>query len=314
MPKEDYYEILGVGRGASADEIKKAFRKLALKFHPDRNKDDAAAEEKFKKVNEAYAVLSDKEKKAQYDQFGADGFSQRFSQEDIFRGADFSSIFSDLGLGGDLFGSVFGGGGRRRGARQSSYGGGYAQQGYPGGRPRGQGAPQGQSYQQQLEISFHESIFGGTRRVSLDVDGQREDISVRIPPGVETGKKLRLAGKGAASPFGGVRGDVFLVIRVAPHHLFQRDGRDVIVDHSIPLTDALLGAQITVPTVSGETKQLRIRPGTQNGQRIRMGGYGVPADKKHEMGDQYVRIVVDVPQTLSDEQRELVEKLRETGM
>ncbi len=309
MPKEDYYAVLGVKRGASADEIKKAYRELALKHHPDHNKGDAGAEEKFKKINEAYAVLSDTEKRRQYDQFGADGFSQRFSQEDIFRGFDVGSIFRDMGFGGDPFESLFGG--RRRGERRRP------SEGDPfagSQRVHGVGAPQGQSYQQQLEISFHESIFGGNRRVATDVSGQREDVNVRIPPGVETGKKLRLAGKGAASPFGGLPGDIFLVIRVASHHLFRREGRDVLLEQHISLSDALLGGQIRVPTVGGETKQVRIRPGTQNGQRIRMKGYGVPAEPGHEAGDQYVLVTIDLPQTLTEEQRDLVEKLRALGL
>jgi len=321
--KRDYYKVLGVERNASAEDIKKAFRKLALEYHPDRNKDDPQAEERFKELNEAYAVLGDAEKRKQYDQFGADGFRQRFSQEDIFKGFDFQSIFSDIGLGGglggDFFSSIFGGG--RRGARgrapfgDADFGAGPG--GGPGGGFRGRGPatpPKGNDIRTELEVSFHESVFGGTRRVTLRIGDRKEDVSVRVPPGVTTGKKLRLAGKGEPSPLGGPPGDLYLEVKVAPHPFFERDGRDILVTRSVPLTTAVLGGTITVPTVGGESKQVKLPPGTQADRKIRMRGYGVPARGKEPAGDQYVRIRIELPTEVTDEQRELFEKLRETGV
>jgi curved DNA-binding protein len=333
MPKaarRDYYKVLGVERSASADDLKKAFRKLALKYHPDRNKDDPQAEERFKELNEAYAVLGDADKRKQYDQFGADGFRQRFSQEDIFKGFDFQSIFSDLGFGGgggsggagDFFSSIFGGRGRRGGARGRSP---FEQEvdfgdlgGEPGGfRPRGgagRAPTKGNDIQTELEVSFHESVFGGTRRVTLRRGDQQEDVSVRVPPGVTTGKKLRLAGRGEPGPLGGPPGDLYLLVKVAPHPFFERDGRDVLVTQTVTLTQAVLGGTVGVPTAAGETKQVRIPAGTQNDTKVRMRGYGVPAKGTQPAGDQYVRIRVELPKELSDEQRALFEKLRDSGL
>ena len=325
MAKRDYYEVLGVARSASPDEIKQAYRKLALKFHPDRNKDDAAAEESFKEAGEAYAVLSDKEKRTQYDRFGADGFRQRFSQEDIFRNFDFQSIFSDLGVGGggggggEFFSSLFGGGGRRRGGPgggfrnvQFDFGGG--QHGGFGGGPQAARPVKGQDYRQVVEVSFHESVFGGSRHISFQADGKEQDLTVRIPVGITSGKKLRLTGKGGASPMGGPAGDVFLEIKVAPHPIFRREGRDIHLDQEVSLTEAVLGGQLTVPTVGGETKQLRVPPGTADGTRIRMAGFGVPSPEGRAAGDQFVHLEVRLPKELTEEQRELFEKLREAGL
>lgn len=312
MAKRDYYDILGVSRTASADEIKKAYRKLALRYHPDRNKDDASAEERFKEIGEAYAVLGDAEKKKQYDQFGAEGFQQRYSQEDIFRGADFQDIFRDLGIGGDIFSSLFGGGRGRRGGASPHFEFFSGGQGFGGGaRP---GPRKGRDVTHPLEISFHEAIFGGTRRVSLMVAGQQVDANVRIPPGVSTGKKLRLTGKGAPGSHGSPAGDLYLELRVAPHPVFRREGNDIHVDHEVGLLEAVLGGATSVPTVSGEARELRLKPGTQNGTRIRMKGYGVPALDGGAKGDQFVHIRVKLPTRLTDEQRELFDKLRDSGL
>lgn len=334
MKKRDYYAILGVQRDASQDDLKKAYRKLAMKLHPDRNKDDPASEERFKEVNEAYAVLGDVEKRKKYDQFGADGFGQRFSQEDIFKGFDFQSIFSDLGFGGagrpgsggaggggagDFFSSIFGGGGRRR----TAHGRGrspfvdveYGPNGFgPGGPGAGGGAPKGKDIRSLLEVSFHESIFGGSRRIAVKAAGKKETLTVRIPPDVETGKKLRVTGKGEPSPFGGPNGDLYLELKVAPHPFFERDGRDIHVKQSVALTLAVLGGQVKVPTIAGETKQIRIPPGTQNETKIRMRGFGVPSQGETPAGDQYVRVHVDLPKDLTDDQKDLFEKLQQTGI
>ena len=316
MAKSDYYKILGVARGASPEEIKKAYRKLALQYHPDRNKGDAQAEEHFKDLNEAYAVLSDAEKRKQYDMFGAEGFRQRFSQEDIFRGFDFQSIFGEMGMGGDLFSTLFGGGRRkRRGGSPfdfQSFGGQTPGAGFgrgPAGRPQ-----KGQDLNSTVEVSFHESIFGGSRRLTFDNGGHTEDVTVRIPKGITSGKKLRLAGKGAPGLGGGPSGDVFLEVRVAPHPVFQRDGDDIVVDQEISITQAVLGGQVEVPTIGGESKKLKIRPCTRAGSRLRMEGFGAPKLDGRGSGDQYVRLLIGVPDEVTDEQKELFEKLRETGI
>jgi curved DNA-binding protein len=324
MAKKDYYETLGVQRSATPDELKQAFRRLALKYHPDKNPGDSSAEERFKDLNEAYAVLSDPEKRKQYDSFGADGFRQRFSQEDIFRDFDLSSIFGDMGggqagFGGDIFSTLFGGRGRRRSARGRNPFGNADFGSFDGGAgPFGGADPRstrGQDFQQVMEISFNEAVLGGQRRVSLSTpSGGREDLTVRIPPGVTDGKRLRLAGKGgpAMGP-GGDPGDLFLEIRVASHPTFRRDGRDLIVEQTISLTQAVLGGQVTVPTLSGETKQLRVPAGSQGDTRLRMRGLGVPAHNGTPAGDQYVVLKVKLPRKLSQEQRELFEKLQATG-
>lgn len=315
--KRDYYEILGVARTASPEDLKKAYRQLALKFHPDRNKGDKTAEERFKDVNEAYAVLSDPEKRKQYDAFGGDNFRQTFSQEDIFRNFDPQSIFGSMGIGGDFLSSLFGGGRKRGGARARSafdefdaYTNGPA---FSGGGGRG-GAPRGQDFTHTVEISFHESIFGGSRKLTLDLGGKTQEVSVRIPAGITSGKKLRLGGKGGASPVGGPAGDLYLEIRVAPHPFFQREGNDIVVEQAVSITQAVLGGQISVPTVGGETKQLRIPPGTQSGTRVRMKGFGAPGLKGGEAGDQFVRLVVKVPEDVTPEQRAAFEKLRDLGI
>ena len=195
MAGKDYYKILGVDRKAPEAGLKKAYRKLAMKYHPDRNKGDRAAEERFKEVNEAYAVLSDKEKRRQYDMFGAEGFQQRFSQEDIFRNFDFGQVFKDFGFGSeDLLGRIFGGPGSgrqrvfRRGSDSFGFGG-------PSGRT-GQQPQKGADLVLDLEVSLKEAVFGGTRTVSFLRSGREERISITIPPGISSGKKLRLAGKG----------------------------------------------------------------------------------------------------------------------
>lgn len=314
----DYYEILGVPRNSSGDEVKKAFRKLALKYHPDRNKDDPKAEEKFKEVNEAYAVISDPEKRKQYDRFGHQSFRQQYSQEDVFRGFDFESIFSDMGVSdnGDLFNRIFGQGqprgGRGRGGYQNrvhfDFGGG----GYGAPNPFGQGAGPGnigQDLEAELRIPLEAVARGGAQQVTLS---NGESIKLNIPKGIEDGKRLRLAGKGQAAPRpGGKPGDLYLKLAIEEHPAFRRDGLDLEVDVEIDLWDALLGTTIQVPTLIQEPKRLKIPPGTQPQTRIRMRGFGIPETKTRPAGDQYVRIIVNIPTELTEEQKALVEQMRQ---
>ncbi|MBN1473961.1 MAG: DnaJ domain-containing protein [Syntrophaceae bacterium] len=318
---EDYYQILGVDKKASVDEIKKAYRKLAVKWHPDKNPNNKAAEEKFKKISEAYAVLSDAQKRQQYDQFGsADQFRQQYSQEDIFRGFDLNEILRSFGFGG--------GRGGRTTFRTSRRGGGGFQEynddpfadlfGSMGGGAAGRqyaNVPQkGQDAEYNLSISLEESVLGADKKISYQIENRLEDISVKIPPGISTGKKLRLPGKGLSGYNGGPNGDLYLNINVLPHPIFTRDGNDLYVEKSIKFTQAALGTTIDVPTLDGSTKRLKISPGTQNNTKIRMKGYGVPGLKGAAKGDQFVKINVEVPKKLSDKQAKLIKQLADDGL
>ena len=317
---EDYYQILGIAKKASADEIKKSYRKLALKWHPDKNPNNKAAEEKFKKISEAYAVLSDAEKRKQYDNFGsADQFRQQYSQEDIFRGVDLDEILRGFGFGG-----ARGGGGRatfrtgrRGGASSQDYEDPFA--GIFGGMGGGQQqyahmAEKGQDVEYNLSISLVESVLGADKKLSLQIEDRIEEINVKIPAGISTGKKLRLPGKGLAGANGGPNGDLYLNISVLPHPIFARDGNDLYIEKTIKFTQAALGTVIDVPTLDGATKRLKISPGTQNNTKIRMKGYGIPGLKGTIKGDQYVKINVEVPKKLSEQQQKIIKQLADGGI
>jgi curved DNA-binding protein len=295
---KDYYAVLGVAKDASAEDIKKSYRKLALKYHPDKNPGDKKAEEKFKEITEAYAVLSDPEKKKQYDQFGEAGFHQRFSQEDIFRGFDVGDIFREFGFGtDDIFSQLFGG---ARG-RTTFYGG--------GARPR---AVKGQDFVLRAAIPFRQAVRGGERRVDFQRDGRIEHLQVRIPPGVESGQRLRIAGKGGPSPAGGPPGDLFLEINVEPDPRFTREGHDLYVKVQVPFSGACLGTSVAVPTLEGE-KRVKVPAGMSGGGKIRLKGFGVPGPKKGK-GDLYAVVEVAVPSKLNERQKELLEKLQKEGL
>jgi len=301
---EDYYQILGVNKTASPEEIKKAYRKLAMKYHPDHTKGDKAAEEKFKKVSEAYAVLSDKEKRKQYDEFGSTGFHQRFSQEDIFRGFDFADIFKEFGFGGGGFTS-----GRGRGAR-FSFG-----TGDPfGGHQRQQAPPKGSDLVYELPLTLKEVATGASKTVSFQHKGRSEKITVKIPKGMVTGKKLRIAGKGESSPYGGQAGDLYIQSKVLADPVFSPEGLDLIVTREISLTDSLLGTSLSVPSISEKELNLKIPPGTKHKTKMRLAGHGLPAMKGKAKGDLYVIIHVKIPRNLTAEQKKLVQKLAQTGL
>lgn len=294
---KDYYAVLGVEKTATTEAIKKAYRKLAVKYHPDKNPGDRAAEERFKEITEAYTVLSDAEKRRQYDQFGEAGFHQRFSQEDIFRNVDLNDIFREFGIGGDdLFSQLFGG-----------RGGGFRGGAFHGGRAQ---PVRGQDLLLRLVIPFRQAILGGERQIDLTRHGHVEPIKVRIPPGVENGQKLRVAGKGAPSPANGPPGDLLLEIEVGVDPVFARDGQNLTVTVSVPFSGVCLGTSIDVPTLEGE-KRVKVKAGTKSGSRIRLKGYGVPG---HPAGDLYAVIEVAVPSELTTEQEKLLEKLRDGGL
>lgn len=315
---EDYYKLLGVDKTASTEDIKKAYRKLAFKWHPDRNPDNKAqAEEKFKKISEAYAVLSDPEKREQYDRFGStDQFRQAYSQEDIFRNFDLNELLRSFGFN-------FGGGGtrvftsgasnRRKTSSQGSFD--------PfadlfGGRERAYGPmPQaGQDLHYNLSISLEESVFGAEKKLALQKEDRIDEINVKIPPGIGQGKKLRLTGKGGPGYDGGQAGDLYLNINILPHPIFARDGNDLYVEKTISFSQAALGTTIDVPTIDGSSKRLKIPPGTQNNTKLRMKGFGVPNLKGGGRGDQYVKINVHIPQRLTERQMKLIRQLQEEGL
>jgi len=206
---KDYYETLGVNKNASDSEIKKAYRKLAMKYHPDRNPDNKQAEDKFKEVSEAYAVLSDKDKKAQYDRVGHDAFHQRFSQEDIFNNMNFDDVFREFGFGGDAFGNIFGGGRGRSHVRYETFGGGAPTGAFGGFGARG--PRRGQDVETRMSIPFREAMDGSERSIRLDTGSGQTTLSVKIPAGIETGKKLRLKGKGRPGSEGGPAGDIYII-------------------------------------------------------------------------------------------------------
>ena len=358
--KRDYYEVLGIQKGASEDEIKKAYKKLARKYHPDMNPGDKEAEEKFKEVNEANEVLSDPEKKARYDQFGFAGVDPNYGA-----GAGGAGGFGggfDFGDLGDIFGSFFGGG-------------------FGGGQRRNPNAPQrGESIRASVSVSFADAAFGCEKSVTLersemcgtckgngcapgttpevcpDCHGtgtvqvrrqtpmgvfasngpcrkcggtgrlihqpcpdcrgggtvrKRKTIQVTIPAGIDHGQTISLRGQGNAGKNGGPAGDLLITVMVQPHDLFRRDGVDVFCEAPITFTQAVLGAELEIPTIDGKVKY-SIPEGTQTGTVFRLKGKGIPVLNGRGRGDQYVTVTIETPRNLNKEQKEALRKFSET--
>lgn len=301
MPETDYYKILGVDKKASDAEIKKAYRKLAMKYHPDHAKNNKSAEEQFKKISEAYAVLSDAEKKKQYDTFGSSGFQQRYSQEDIFRNFDFGDIFKEFGFGGSGFST--GGGGFK-----VNFGG-----GSPFGR-RPQHAPKGSDLVYELPLTLQEINTGTQKSITLQHQGRTDNITVKIPKGMISGKKLRLAGKGEASRYGGGPGDLFIKSVLMDDPVFKSDQYDLLINRDVKLTQAVLGTKISVPTLDGNEMSLKIPPGTRHKTKMRLAGLGLPHMQGSGRGNLYVIVNIQMPRKLTDKQKKLLADLAATGL
>lgn len=306
--KTDYYALLDVGKDATADEIKKAYRKLAMKYHPDRNAGDKAAEEKFKQVSEAYAVLSDPDKRKKYNTYGsADAFSQNVSTDDIFKDFNLDDILSQFGMRNSGWGNF-------KGRRGASKGGSIFDDFNFGGAPAAtqERAKKGADAEVALTVAFHDAMFGGERPLILRVDGEERRLTVKIPQGISTGKKLRVRGEGHKAPGGA--GDLHLLVTVEEDPRFERKGDDLHTVAHIPLTTLLLGGSAEVETLQGR-KRIKVSGGVPSGTQVRVRGQGAPVlGKTGEHGDLYVRLEVRGEPMLTDEQRAAVEKLRELGL
>ena len=322
MASKDYYQILGVNRNASEKEIKQAYRRLARKYHPDLNPNDKSAETRFKEINAAYQVLSDAEKRKKYDQFGdqweyAEQFAKSGGQErvrwDFGRGGT-TFEYGDLSDFGDIFSSLFGDSGI-------------------GSRVRGQ--RRGQDISSPIEVTLEEAYHGSTRVVQLQTEepctacggtgrvGNRvcticngaggkvipKRLEVKIPAGVRDGSRIRIAGKGSPGRAGGSKGDLYLVVKVLPHKVFERKGDDLYTEVSVPLSTAILGGEVRLPTLNGKVS-LEIPPETQNSKVFRLVGKGMPRLGNSDYGSMVARVKVVLPTNLTEEEKKLFERLR----
>jgi curved DNA-binding protein len=296
---EDYYEALGVSREASEDEIRRAYRSLARRYHPDVNK-DPGAEDRFKQISEAYEVLRDPEKRERYDRLGASWRSgQDVSADPGFeQGFQAGNGFGDIGfdLGGDRFSDFFEGFFGRRGARGAR----------TTGRPGFEGFTiRGSDQEATLELALEEAARGGKRWISL---GDGRSIEVDIPRGVRDGQRIRLAGEGGRSTGGGAAGDLYLRVRLKPHPRFRVEGRDLYADLPVAPWEAALGAEVPMPTLDGDAR-VKVPPGSSTGRRLRLRGQGLPGTGSSKAGDLYAIVTIRVPKKLTKRERELFERL-----
>jgi len=323
MAGKDYYKILGISRNASEKEIKQAYRRLARKYHPDINPGDKSAEAKFKEMNAAHEVLSNPEKRKKYDQFGeqweyADQFAKSGGQErvrwDFGRGGT-SFEYGDVSGFGDIFSSLFG------------YSG-------TGSRMR-RGPRRGQDIESPIQVTLEEAYHGSTRLMQLQTEepctacggtgrvGNRvcticngaggkmipKRLEVKIPVGVRDGSRIRIAGEGGPGLAGGSKGDLYLIVKVLPHKLFERKGDDLYTEVSVPLATAILGGELRLPTLNGSLS-LKIPPETQNGKVFRLAGKGMPQLSNSKYGNMFAKVKVVLPTNLTEEEKKLFERLR----
>jgi len=304
---EDYYKVLGINKNASESDIKKAYRKLAMKFHPDHTKGDKSAEDKFKKISEAYAVLSDKDKRKQYDTFGSSDFRQRYSQEDIFSGFDFGDIMKDFGFGANFF--------SQKANKGTGFSFNFGDQFNPHGHFRHQQMPEkGADLVYELPLSLNEIMQGTNKTISFTHSGKNERLTVKIPKGMISGKKLRLSGKGNPGVNGGPPGDLLIQSKLNPHPVFGCEGNDLFIDQTVKLTEAALGTTITIPTLDESTLNVKISPGTKHQTKMRLAGHGIPIMNSNKRGDIFVRVHVEMKQDLTKQQIKLLKKLADTGL
>jgi curved DNA-binding protein len=293
MSKRDPYDVLGVAKGSSDDEIKKAYRKLARQHHPDRNPGDKTAETKFKEVQEAYDIVGDPEKRKKFDQFGYAAFDPNMAGGwgGSGSGGNYQFDFGDLGGAGgieDLFGGLFGGGRKRR-ARNANI--------------------PGQDISAEIFVPFKTAALGGEIEVAL-TQPTRQQLSIRIPPGLSDGDKLRLAGKGMPAPSkNGKAGDLIVTTRIEPHPFFTRKGVDLHLEAPVSVSEAILGATLEVPTLEGRAT-VSVPPGTSSGQKLRLRGKGVP-QRTGERGDLYIQVKVVVPKSVDEASKKLVAEFGE---
>ncbi len=351
MAKRDYYEVLGVNKSASADQIKSAYRKLAVKFHPDKNKGDKGAEEKFKEASEAYHVLSNSERKQNYDNFGHAAFENGGGGRSGFGNFDFSNHFSDIFE--DFFGEGFGGG--RRSRRSNNRGSDLRydlsislEEAFSGKKQdikfstsekcdtcSGSGSKPGHQAGACSMCGGHGQVrssqgFFTVQQTCPQCAGAGEEIthpctgcngqgkkqaskrlSVTIPKGVDDGTRIRLSGKGEAGSRGGGNGDLYLFINVNSHDLFKRSDENLFFECPVSIADAALGTSIEIPTIDGGKAKIKIPAGTQSGKQFRLKGKGMPYMRGNDFGDLYVQVNTEVPISLNKEQKELLEKFRE---
>ena len=314
--KSDYYALLGIAKDATPDEVKKAYRKLAMQHHPDRNQGDKTAEEKFKQVSEAYAVLSDPDKRKKYDAYGsADAFSQNVSTDDIFKDFNLDDILSQFGMRSSGWGNFktrraggapgAGGGNGNGSVFDDLFGGGQT-------ATRERTPRKGQDAELPLTIPFHDAMFGGERPIALQIDGEERRLTVRVPAGISTGKKLRVKGEGHKGAGG--RGDLHLLVTVEEDPRFERKGDDLhTTAHVLPST-LLLGGSADVDTLHGR-KRIKVTGGVASGTQVRVRGQGAPVlGKADARGDLYVRLEVHFEGPLTDEQTAAIERLRDVGL
>lgn len=284
---KDYYQVLGLNRSASKEEIKQAYRKLARTYHPDINPGDKQAETRFKEINEAYEVLSDSEKREKYDRFGSDWrrYEQAGGPGPDVSGTDFADIFETL----------FGGGaGRRAGSSGFNV------------------RMNGHDVDQEVELTLEEAFSGAQRSVQFShANGTPRTVTVKIPAGVDTGNRVRVPGEGAPGLNGGNRGDLYMVVKVQPHPRYERRGDDLHITVKADLYTLMLGGQVAVPTLTGKTLNLTIPEQTQNGRVFRLGGQGMPTMRSERRGNLYVTVSAELPTNLTASERELFVQLRQ---